>query len=539
MARTPAIVELPAIGPLDRAAGQLGRQLAQALRDAVNRGDLKPGELLPSSRALAASLHIARGTVIEAFDQLIDEGFLVSQPRAGTRVARSLTPPAATASRRAAAEPAPLTERARLFAQIARQFSVLPAAPFAVSVPTGPAAPDDVWRRLGNRLRARGAGAPAGYGDPQGARPLREAIAGYARRSRSVRCEADQVIITSGTQQGLYLSCQVLLDAGDSAWVEDPAYRGITAILDSTGRPERMVRVPVDAEGLNVDAGIALNRNARAAFVTSSHQYPLGMPMSTARRNALLAWARSANAWVVEDDYDSEMRYAGHPFPSLQGQDPERVVYLGTFSKILFPSLRLGYAIVPRNLVDAFCGARVLMDRHPPNADQHVLAAFIAEGHLERHIRRIRGVYAERRACIIETVGRVLPRELAWLQPCDQGMHMVLWLGGGVDDKAVAALAVQSGVAVRAVSPMYANGKGPAGLILGLGGFTDEQIEIATHRLAACIKACIAAAPAAAPSAVRHSATARPGTDQTAATRSAKKPARREAHAKRRTSPPI
>ncbi|MGF6773648.1 GntR family transcriptional regulator/MocR family aminotransferase [Paraburkholderia sp. GAS199] len=495
MARKPKAVEVPAIGALDRQAGQLGRQLAQALRDAVRRGDLKPGEVLPSTRTLAASLQIARGTVVEAFEQLIAEGFLQSQPGADTRVAPALTPPptgnrtlrTTRASRAAAAEPAPLPARARMFAEVARQFVAIPQAPFAVSVPVGPAAPDDIWRRLGNRVRARGPGAPAGYGDPQGAQVLREAIADYVRKSRSVRCEADQVIITSGTQQGLYLACQVLLDDDACAWVEDPAYRGITAILESSGRPERMIRVPVDAEGLDVDAGVALCPHARAAFVTSSHQYPLGMPLSMARRNALLGWASANNAWVVEDDYDSELRYAGHPFPSLQGLDADRVVYLGTFSKILFPSLRLGYAVVPRNLVEAFCGARVLMDRNPPNADQHVLAAFIAEGHLDRHIRRIRGVYADRRACIIDTIERILPKETAWLQPSDQGMHLVLWLGGGVDDKAVASLASSNGVAVRAVSPMYAGGRGPMGLILGLGGFTDEQIETATQCLATCI----------------------------------------------------
>lgn len=208
-----------------------------------------------------------------------------------------------------------------------------------------------------------------------------------------------------------------------------------------------------------------------------------------ARRDALLAWACANNAWVVEDDYDSELRYAGHPFPSLQGLNPERVIYLGTFSKILFPSLRLGYVIAPPNLVEAFCGARVLMDRNPPNADQHVLAAFIVEGHLDRHIRRIRTVYADRRACIINNIERWLPKDVAWLQPSDQGMHLVLWLGGGVDDCSVAALAAQSGVAVRAVSPLYAGRRGPMGLILGLGGFSDDEIEAATQRLTECIGA--------------------------------------------------
>lgn len=488
MARKANVVEFPSLGALDRTAGQLGRQLAQALRTAIRRGDTKPGELLPSTRTLAKSLMIARGTVIEAFEQLISEGFLESQGRAGTRVALSLVDVSPT-SKQEDGRPIETrswipTTRIERFAQVAQQFGAAPPVPFSVSVPIGKAAPDDIWRRLGNRIRARGPGAPSGYGDPQGALELREAVADYVRKSRSVRCEASQVIITSGTQQGLYLACQVLLDVGDFAWVEDPAYRGITAILESAGHTNQMIRVPVDAEGLNVDSGIDQCPQARAAFVTSSHQYPLGMPMSMARRNALLAWARASNAWIVEDDYDGELRYAGHPFPSLQGLDPDRVIYLGTFSKILFPSLRLGYAIVPPYLAQAFCGARVLMDRHPANADQHVLAAFISEGYLDRHIRRIRGVYTDIHRQIIEAVGRLLPRKFAWLEPSDQGMHLVLWLADGIDDRWVASKASEDGVSVRAVSPMYASGNGRPGLILGLGGFSAEEIESATRRLA-------------------------------------------------------
>lgn len=333
-------------------------------------------------------------------------------------------------------------------------------------------------------MRAHGQGAPGGYGDPQGALPLREAIAEYVRRSRSVRCEAEQVIVTTGTQQGLFLACLVLMSRQDFAWVENPAYPGITAILNTVGSPERMVRVPVDEEGLDVAAGIRLQADARVAFVTPSHQYPLGMPMSMARRNALLAWARDKSAWIVEDDYDSEFRYSGHPFPAMQGLDPERVIYLGTFSKVLFPSLRLGYAIVPPPLVQAFCGARVLLDRHPPSADQHVLASFIAEGHLERHIRRMRGVYTQCRNHLFEIVRDVLPGDLTRLQPSDQGMHSVLWLTAQIDDVAVAQRAMKEGVAVRPVSAMYHAGEGPPGLILGLSAFSPEQMKEAAQKLA-------------------------------------------------------
>lgn len=495
MARKANTVEIPSLGTLDRNSGQLGRQLAHTLRAAISRGDLKPGEALPSTRALARALLIARGTAIEAFEQLIAEGFLESRGRAGTRVARRLEEPLKPAAP-AITRPPATCARLERFAQVARHFGAVPQVPFAVSVPLGKAAPDDIWRRLGNRIRARGAGAPTGYGDPMGAIELREAVADYVRKSRSVRCEASQVIITSGTQQGLYLACQVLLEVGDFAWVEDPAYRGITAILESAGHSGQMVRVPVDAEGLDVEHGVAACPNARAAFVTSSHQYPLGMPMSMPRREALLSWARTHDAWVVEDDYDGELRYAGHPLPSLQGLDPQRVIYLGTFSKILFPSLRLGYAIVPPDLVEAFCGARVLMDRHPANADQQVLAAFINEGHLDRHIRRIRGVYATLHRQVNEAVVRWLAPHQAWLQPTDQGMHLVLWLAAGIDDRQVAVKAAEAGVVVRAVSPMYAGPHGRPGLILGLGGFSGEAIDTAMQRLAEVISAASAQASA-------------------------------------------
>lgn len=481
---------MPSLGALDRTAGNLSRQIAEALREAVRKGNIRAGDVLPSSRSLAASLHVARGTVIEAYEQLLAEGFLESKAGAGTHVAKALTESRSISTPEAILEPAPksgLPGRALAFAQIAREFRPLEPIPFAISVPVGLTAPGDIWRRLGNRLRARGPGAPTGYADPLGALPLREAIAAYVRRSRSVRCEADQVIVTSGTQQGLFLASQVLLGPGDQVWVENPAYRGVTAILENIGYREGVIRVPVDADGLDVEAGINMAPHARAAFVTPSHQYPLGMPLSMARRTALLAWARGSDAWVVEDDYDSELRYEGYPFPALQGLAPDRVIYLGTFSKILFPSLRLGYLIVPRNLVDAFCGARVLMDRHPPTADQHVLAAFMAEGHLERHIRKVRNVYAEHRRQLIDTIEALLPADLAWIEPGDQGMHLVLWLADGLDDREVVERAAREGVAVRAVSPMFAPLTGRPGLVLGFGGFSSEQMKAAAQRLAAVI----------------------------------------------------
>lgn len=480
---------MPSIGALDRQGGSLARQLAHALREAVRAGDLRPGEALPATRLLAGALQIARGTVVEAYEQLVSEGVLQSRPRSATRVSQALQSCPAQAPLAAPGQSLDLPAPAQAFARLALEFHPLPAAPFAVSSPTGRTRPDDAWRRLGNRLRAKGEGAPSGYGDPMGVRALREAVAEHVRRSRAVHCTADQVIITSGIQQALHICCQILLEPGDAAWVEDPAYRGITAILEHAVRQVRMVRVPVDGEGLDVAAGLAQDAGARVAFVTPSHQYPLGMPLSMARRNALLAWARTARAWVVEDDYDSELRYAGHPFASLQGMDPGRVIYLGTFSKILFPSLRLGYAIVPEGLQAAFCGARVLMDRHPPGADQHVLAAFMNEGHLQRHVRRVRHVYAERRLQLMEMVARLIPPARAWLQPSDQGMHLLLWLAGDLDDGHLARQAQHAGIAVRPVSPMFGTGRQRPGLILGLGDFDAPRQEAALRQLGRLIAA--------------------------------------------------
>jgi GntR family transcriptional regulator / MocR family aminotransferase len=485
MARTARTVDLPWLSALDRRSGNMSRQLVVTLRDAVSKGALKPGDTLPSTRTLSANLGTSRGTVVEAYEQLIAEGVLESRGRAGTSVAQALAQPTDWPHRKRRLKTSvEVPERAKAFAQIAREFRPIQPVPFAISVPIGTTAPGDIWRRLGNRLRARGSGAPAGYADPLGALPLRQAIAEHVRKSRSVQCEPEQVIVTSGTQQGLHLACQVLLNARDQVWVENPAYRGITAILESMGYREAMIRVPVDAEGIDVSAGIRMAPRARAVFVTPSHQYPLGMPLSMPRRNALLAWARSTRSFVVEDDYDSELRYEGYPFPSLQGQDPERVVYLGTFSKVLFPSLRLGYMVAPDGLVDAFCGARILMDRHPPSGDQYALAAFVSEGYLERHIRRVRKEYGDQRHHLIHTLERLLPRELAWIDSGDQGMHLVLWLAGQLDDRFVAERAAQVGVSVRAVSPMYTPSTARPGLILGFGGFNRAEMTSSAGRLA-------------------------------------------------------
>ncbi|WP_245134627.1 PLP-dependent aminotransferase family protein [Acinetobacter nosocomialis] len=490
MARMAKVVELPSIAKIDKSQGKISAQLTQALREAVQSGDLQPGDPLPSSRELAQTLGVARGTIIEAYDQLLAEGVFDSQARTGTYVSHALTKKTVfeSSQKETISSSIPLTKSALCYAEVLKEFKPLPHAPFAVSVPIARTQPSDIWRKFGNKFRSRGAGAPSGYGEPQGVLSLRIAIADYVRRSRSVHCEPEQIVITPGIQQVLYICSQILFEAKDEVWIEDPAYRGTTAIFEHAVKNIRTVRVPVDEEGIQVETGIKISKHARAAFVTPSHQYPLGMPMSLARRTALLAWAKQQNAWIIEDDYDSELRYNGQPFPSLQGMAPNQVIYLGTFSKVLFPSLRLGYAVLPKELVASFCGLRVLIDRHPPAADQHVLAAFIQEGYLERHIRRTRHVYAEVRQYIIGLIEKHIPQEMAWLQPGDQGMHMVLWLAHHINDIDVASSAVDAGIAVKAISPTFSKEQQRPGLIVGLGDFEPEQMQQAIKKLSKIIQ---------------------------------------------------
>lgn len=490
MARIAKVIDLSSLVKLNKADGQISAQLIQILREAVQHGDLHAGDHLPSSRELALTLGIARGTIIEAYDQLIAEGVLEARARQGTFVSHALFS-AKTKNQSGVAlnkaDANPLTSSAQAYAKILKEFKPLPHRPFAISVPTGRTQPSDVWRKFGNRFRARGIAAPSGYDDPQGVYALRSAIADYVRRSRSVQCEPEQIVITSGIQQALYICSQILFNPQDSVWIEDPAYRGTTAILENSLHHLKITRVPVDEEGIQVQSGIELSPHARAAFVTPSHQYPLGMPMSLARRTELVNWAMQQQAWIIEDDYDSELRYTGQPFPALHGLAPDQVIYLGTFSKVLFPSLRLGYAVLPKILVAPFCGLRVLIDRHPPSADQHVLAAFIQEGYLERHIRRIRNVYTEIRELMIHLIERYIPKKHAFIEVGDQGMHMVLWFMEALDDLKIAQSALEADVSVKAASSTFSIPAKRSGLILGLGDFDTIQIENAFKILAKII----------------------------------------------------
>ena len=474
-----------------RSATPLHRQLYDEIRAAVLGGRLSAGARLPSTRALASDLAVSRNTVAGAFDQLLAEGYIEGRPGAGTFVAKELPEDLLRVSPRVlaptgAAAPAPeLSRRGRMLA-------ATPVAPasrdgaFRPGIPALDAFPRDLWARLAARLYRQSRIDLFSYGDPAGHAPLRRAIAEYLRAARGVNCRWEQVIVTSGSQQALDLAARVLLDPGDTAWVEDPGYFGARGAWMAAG--VRCVPVPVDAEGLSVAQGELTAPQARMAYVSPSHQYPLGVTMSLARRMALLAWARRRGAWIAEDDYDSEFRYAGRPLAALQGLDTGgRVIYIGTFSKVLFPALRLGYMVVPAGAVDAFAAARALADRHPPGPSQALLAEFLAEGHFARHIRRMRTLYAERQDALVSAARRECAGLLE-VSPADAGMHLVAWLPKGSNDREVSRRAAAAGISAPPLSAYYQHADAARpGLLLGYSCVNRRKIQVSARRLAAAM----------------------------------------------------
>jgi GntR family transcriptional regulator/MocR family aminotransferase len=472
----------------------LYRQLYDALRGAILSGRLKAGARLPSTRVLARDFAISRNTAMNAYAQLLAEGYVEGAVGSGTYVARTL-PDELLHARASAGQALPPTRPGRVLSRRGTLLGATRVPPprfpgelkaFRPAVPALDAFPFELWARLVARRWRRPQRALLGYGDPAGYRPLREAIAAYLGAARAVRCEADQVIVVAGSQQALDLTARMLLDEADAAWIEDPGYLGARGALLGAGA--RLIPVPVDAEGLDIEAGKLRGPEARLIYVTPSHQYPYGVTMSLPRRLALLEWANRADAWVLEDDYDSEYRYAGRPLAALQGLDREgRVIYLGTFSKVLFPALRLGYLVVPPDLVEAFVAARALVDRHCPTLDQAALADFIADGHFARHIRRMRALYAERQAILVEAAQQELAGVLE-VQPAESGMHVVGWLPAGVDDAEASHQAAAHGVEAPPLSSYSLEPLRRGGLLLGYTAVGEPEIREGVRRLAKALE---------------------------------------------------
>ena len=444
-------------------------------------------------------LEISRIPVSSAFEQLHAEGYFETFVGAGTCVARSipdeaLKPTTGKTTGNMTGKmlgTSRLASNSKALRKVSRRVALmrLPAqtwsnnlVPFRVSLPALEKFPLRVWNQLLNRHARKSTRQLMAYGEARGYAPLREAITEYLGAARALRCEPSQVLVTTGSQQGLQLSAQVLLDANEQVWVEEPGYPGARQALMMTGA--KLVPVPVDHEGLDVAEGIYRARHARAAYITPSHQYPLGVTMTATRRMLLLQWAMRSGTWIIEDDYDSEYRLGGRPIASLQGLDTDaRVIYVGTFSKVMFPALRLGYMVVPKDLVAAFSTVRDATDQFSSTLYQAVMADFIREGHFARHIRRMRVLYIERRAALVEAIQKELGHQLEVIG-AEAGMHLVALLPPGVSDVAISRRAAEMGISAMPLSSCYAKPPLRGGLILGYGGADVRQIRDGIRKLA-------------------------------------------------------
>jgi GntR family transcriptional regulator / MocR family aminotransferase len=478
--------------PLDRGSPEfLQGQICAGLRQAVSAGLLAPGARLPSTRALATELDVSRTTVVAALVQLIDEGYLVARERSGTFVAVDLpsggpTDALPTGPPATGAAPVRLSRRADELARAATALHSAKPRPraFRLSRPALDAFPVREWSRILSRRAGRVTVAQLDYG--QESPELRAVIAELASSARGMRVHADQVLLFSGGQRALEFAATALLDPGEAAWMEDPGYPGARTVLRSSGA--EVTFVPVDVEGMAVAAGEATAPGARLVYTTPSCQFPLGVTMSRSRRQELLAWAERSGACIVEDDYDAEFRHRGAPLASLAALDRSgRVLYVGSFSRTLFPAVRLGYLIVPPALVDRLRAARAAMEEQLPALVQLAVADFIAEGHFARHLRRMRVVYRNRREAVLAAADDI---GLA-VRPTDSGLHVIADLAPGTDAAAVAEAAARRGVEAAPLSLFYADGRArPAALVLGFGAVDPASVGPAMTELAAAIAEC-------------------------------------------------
>ena len=438
------------------------RQLVRRFRDAIETGKLAPGKRVPSVRSLASELNLARGTVEAAYQILIGEGYLVARGPAGTVVSPQL--PNGRQPRAAAPRP---DEPPR------GDSAASGPKPFQMGIPALDAFPRMPWIRLtGRHVRAM-ATPSLDYAPPQGHDGLRRALSAYLGVSRGIDCSAGQIFITAGYRGALDLICRTLLRAGDTGWFEDPGYIHARRVLEHAGM--RLVPVPVDDDGLCVEAGLRRAADARFAVVTPTHQSPLGVALSLPRRLALLDWARQQRAWIVEDDYDSEFRYDGRPLPALKSLDRHhRVLYTGSFSKVLYPGLRLGYLVVPDEQVAAFRDTAGWLGGSGQMLMQSVVADFMEQGHFARHLKKMRALYATRRAWLIDALGNVFGDALD-IPPRAGGLHVVAYWRTAVDDRAVARMANLQGFSIQPLNDWSPGGRMPPGMLLGFTNLTSAQ----------------------------------------------------------------
>jgi GntR family transcriptional regulator/MocR family aminotransferase len=452
------------------------------LRSAILEGRLAAGARLPSSRDFARQYELSRGTVVSVLERLQAEGYVTSRVGFGTCVNRVEAP---RQLRQPSALPAYVRRVSSTYKGPQPWIDAAFAGgikPFRIGAPAINEFPSKVWGRIAaNRARKFSSWLKKGA-DRRGYRPLRHAIAEYLRTSRGVRCSAEQIVLVSGIQQALDLLARLLLKKGDPIWMEDPGYFGARIAFDNAGA--LMIPLAVNEEGLPVSTGMKMCPDAKGAYVTPAHQFPLGVTMSLERRMALLSWASRAGAFIIEDDYDSEYRFEGPPLPALQSLDNHSsVIFVGSFSKTLFPALRVGYVVLPAPLVDSFLSFRYRTEFRNSSFDQAVLCDFIVEGHLARHLRKMRNLYGERLAMLMEGAKQHLDGLLE-ISNVRAGLYTIGYLRNGMTSRRAEELAAVQGIEVLAVDRCTLRRPDPKALLLGFGGFNELAIRQGLIRLA-------------------------------------------------------
>lgn len=469
----------------NRPAGQwLTIWLYDELRSAILEGRLPASTRLPATRDFAELHGLSRGTVVQVFERLVSEGYLCSRVGAGTWVSdgakpRPLSLPQLSAQPDYIRRTIAAHKRPKIFAGLS---DVAQSRPFRIGGADVQEFPTKLWAGLVSK-RARSTGASAlANADLRGYKPLREAIARHLGSSRGIACTADQIVLVSGVQQALDLLARFLLRPGAKVWLEDPGYFGARIAFDNVGA--KIVPVTVDAQGIEVSVGRKRSPAAVGAYVTPAHQFPLGPAMSLGRRMELLKWASGAGAFIIEDDYDSEFRFEGHPIPALMSLDRDSTVILvGSFSKMLFPSLRIGYIVAPPALVDAMIAFRVLTDFRSVHFEQAVLCDFIEGGHFGRHLRRMREVYAARHATLLESSRKYLAGALE-VQAVHCGLYTAAFLKNEMDSSQAETAALAAGVSVLSLDRCTLSAPDPRGLLLGFASFRESEIQQGVRTLA-------------------------------------------------------
>jgi GntR family transcriptional regulator/MocR family aminotransferase len=471
-------------------AKPLHRQVYDGYREAILRGDLAPGQKIPSSREMASEMRVSRFPVLHAYAQLQAEGYFESQVGSGTFISATLPEQMMSSEQgvdsleRAPSGLRPVAKRNALYPKFPRNSPLRGWGAFGLHQPDSNQFPFQLWSDLANRHSRNPCSTSLQRVDPMGLQRFRVEICRYLRTARSVKCDPEQIMVVSGSQQALDIATRVLLNPGDAVLVEEPGYTLEKIVLAAAGC--RIQLVPVDEEGMNI-AGAAKHKGAKAAFVTPSHQFPLGTTMSATRRLLLLNWAQSTGAWVIEDDYDSEYRFDTRPIASLQGLDVNsRVIYIGTFSKMLFPSLRVGYIVVPRDLVPLFEAVRFVTDIFPPYLYQEMLADFIEGGHLAQYIRKMRRIYGERRSVLVECI-RAEFGDLLTVHGAPAGMHVSVSLPKGFNDLEICERAAAQKLLLWPLSRYYGGKRPVHGFVLGFGSTTTEQIPGAVRQMRALV----------------------------------------------------